>query len=190
MPLLMNSVMFRIISERYPDISDEEAEEVRQHVVAQMAIMAIKKSEQSTPPTSATPPSSGNDNGDDRKDDDKKRQPADSLIQHARKLMDVHELSIDLIDSINPFNGSYEVIARALNTSTLAQVRAAIRTQKNGLTPDEAMALLPKIRQFTQDNGREPSLESPSDLETELAEAMSIIRREVAKRRAEQSQEA
>lgn len=104
--------------------------------------------------------------------------------------MDVHDLSIDLIDSINPFKGSYEIIARALNTSTLAQVRSAIRSQKNGLTADEAMALLPKIRQFAKDNGCEPSLESTSDLEVELAEAMSIIRREVARRRAEQAMEA
>lgn len=176
----------RIIAERYPDISDDEAEEIRQHVVAQMAMISIKKG-QKPPPTPPTPSTPGS--GDDQKDDDK-RQPADNLIQQARKLMDVHNLSIDLIDSINPFKGSYEVIARALNTSTLAQVRSAIRSQKNGLTADEAMALLPKIRQFAQDNGREPSLESPSDLEVELAEAMSIIRREVARRRADQAMEA
>ena len=65
----------RIISERYPDISDDEAEEVRQHVVAQMAIMAIKKPGEKTPSKSETPPDNSNGNDDKNGDgDDKKRQ--------------------------------------------------------------------------------------------------------------------
>ena len=83
----------RIISERYPDISDDEAEEVRQHVVAQMAIMAIQKPSDKKTGKSETPPDNGSGNDDNNGDgNDKKRQPADNLIQQARKLMDVHEL--------------------------------------------------------------------------------------------------
>lgn len=172
----------RIIQERYPDISAEEAEEVRNHVVAQMVLMSLKTEVDS--PDDETP--------DPSKPPKKKRprdEPGNAIIEHAKKFMDVHDLSIDLIDSINPFKGSYEVIARALDTQTLARVRSAIRMQKKGLTPDEAMTLLPRIKQFIADNGKEASLDSANDLEVELAEAMVVIRREVARKRSEAAQE-
>ena len=40
--------------------------------------------------------------------------------------MDVRELDIDLIDSINPWQAAYAVLAKSMSESTLKQVQAAI----------------------------------------------------------------
>ncbi len=51
--------------------------------------------------------------------------------------MDVCELDIDLIDSINPWQTAYAVLARAMNESTLQQVQATISTKLTRITPEE-----------------------------------------------------
>lgn len=177
-----------IIQARYPDLAPDDAESVRQHVVAQMTMLSLFPS-----PDEGSPGSGSNDAPDGSDDTpptddgngDEKRSRTPALLTKSRQFIDIHNLSIDMIDSINPFKNSYEVIARALSTNTLAQIRAAIREQKQLLTADEAMTLLPKIRHFVEQNGRKPDMESNNEQEVELAEASFIINREVAKRRAE-----
>lgn len=173
----------RIIQESYPDLSEDDVEAVRQHVVAQMTLLPVTNTESGNTTPGNTDTSGGDTAGEYEENPTTKDKTA-SIITHSRRFIDIHNLSIDMIDKINPFRSSYEVIAKALNNSTLAQIRTAIKEQKLLITADEAMSLVPLIREFIEQHGRKPDLESDDELEIELAEAIFIINKEVAKRKA------
>lgn len=73
-PVVVNKVLIpKIIQTTYPDLTDEEVEEVRQYVIADSAIKT----------------GSIEDTGDIR------------FIRMANRFINIDDLSIDLIDSIN-----------------------------------------------------------------------------------------
>ena len=49
--------------------------------------------------------------------------------------MDVRELDIDLIDSINPFSEAYSILAKTMSESSLRRVAAIISAKKTKLSP-------------------------------------------------------
>ena len=62
-----------------------------------------------------------------------------ALIDGIRRFaMDVRELDIDLIDSINPFKEAYAIMAKTMSEDSLKQVAAAIAAKRTSLTPEEA----------------------------------------------------
>ena len=64
-----------------------------------------------------------------------------ALLDGVRQFaMDVRELDIDLIDSINPWQAAYAVLAKSMSESTLKQVQAANGT--NSLAVDECYSLV------------------------------------------------
>jgi len=44
--------------------------------------------------------------------------------------MDVRDLDIDLIDSINPFEAAYSVLTRSIDANILKQVQAVISARR------------------------------------------------------------
>ncbi|MEM6549201.1 MAG: GIY-YIG nuclease family protein, partial [Pseudomonadota bacterium] len=55
--------------------------------------------------------------------------------------MDVRELDIDLIDSINPFSEAYAILGKTMSEESLKQVAAVISARMVQLTPEEARHL-------------------------------------------------
>ena len=72
----------KIIKIKYPELSDEEVEEVRQHVVIDSVIK----------------------NGEVKETGDKR------FIRMAGKFVNIDDLHIDLIDSVNPFQAAFEIL--------------------------------------------------------------------------------
>lgn len=56
---------------------------------------------------------------------------------------------------------------------------------KVSMTQEEAEKLLPRIREFTKREGREPNLNAPNGREVRLADALAFLRRLSRLRRAE-----
>jgi len=140
----------KVIETKYPDLTPQEVEEVRQHVVANAA---FKSSCNGGLP-----------------------ELNDNLIKMADKFINVKDLDIDLIDSINPFQLAYEIMSKSVDSEVLKRIHGAITARRIQMTEEEAVALWPRIKSFNETHGREPSLAAPSPMERRLAEALEWIR--------------
>ncbi len=156
----------RVIQTKYPDLSDDEVEEVRQAVVAGGA---FKSPQIEVDPSALDPEARG----------------GSKFIKMAAKLVNLDDLSIDLIDSINPFQRAYEILSKSVTADVLRTIHGAIAATKIAMTEDEAVALFPRIKAFTTERGHEPNLNSASPMERRMAEALAWIREAKRKRMAE-----
>ena len=150
-PEVVNKVYIpRVIEEKYPDLNTREVEEVRQQVVANTAFKT----------TSGGGMPEVNNN----------------LIKLADKLINVKELDIDLIDSINPFQMAYEIMSKSVDAEVLKCIHGAITARRISMTEEEALVLYPRIKNFKQTHGVDPSLVSQNPMEKRLAEALEWLR--------------
>lgn len=159
-PEVINQVLIpRVIEERYPNLEPDEVEQIRQRLVAGMAIMS----------EASTLAEEGGETLDGI-------AGTNRFVNMVRQFVNVRELSIDLIDQINPFQRAYEVLSKSLDAPTLSKVHGAISEGRIQMTEEEAVALWPRILRFRQENGREPSTASQSALEKRLGEALTWLR--------------
>lgn len=140
----------KVIETKYPDLTPQEVEEVRQHVVANAAFKAS---------TNGGLP-----------------ELNDNLIKMADKFINVKDLDIDLIDSINPFQLAYEVMSKSVDADVLKRIHGAIIARRVQMTEEEAVALWPRIKSFNETHAREPNLTAQNPMERRLAEALEWIR--------------
>lgn len=155
-PEVVNQVFIpKVIARQYPDLSAEEIEEVRQAVVAN----GVFKS----------PSVSIEQQGDTQ------------FVRMAEKLINIDEISIDLIDSINPFQRAYEILSKSVTADVLKTIHGAITSTKVAMSEEEAVSLYPRIKAFVAEKKVEPNLVSSNPLERRMAEALAWIRE--AKRR-------
>lgn len=154
--------MGKIVKDKYPDRSETDQEAIRQHAIAALAL---------TQNARQLVESGG--------DDTLKANTA--IIDGVRKFaMDVRELDIDLIDSINPFEAAYNVLAKTMSEGTLKQVAAAISARRTSLSPEEARDLAIRAVKFKKERGRVPAITSPDPWEKKLAEGASAFARHKA----------
>jgi len=152
--------MGKIVKEKYPELSEADQEAVRQHAVSMLVLTQQGKKI-----------ALGDLNDDD--------PPANTaLIDGVRRFaMDVRELNIDLIDSVNPFGEAYAILAKAMSEETLKHVAAAISAKRTALTPDEAKELAARAVRFKNDRGRLPSVISADAWERRMAEGAAAFMR-------------
>jgi hypothetical protein len=155
--------MGKIVRERYPELSNEDQEAVRQHAIA--ALNLTQKAKQLA--------SGATDSGGD----DTMRANT-SLIDGIRKFaMDVRELDIDLIDRINPFEAAYAVLAKSMSESTLKQVAAVIERRKVNITFEDARERAVAAVKWKKERGRAPEITSQEPWEKYLAEGVAAFAR-------------
>lgn len=149
-PEVINKVLIpKIIQTTYPDLSEEEIEEVRQYVVADSAIKTA----------------------DIKQDGDKQ------FIRMANRFVNIDDLNIDLIDSINPFQKAFEVLSKSLDKKTFKVIQNSIEETRINMTEEEAIILWPKIKRFVQEVGAEPNISSFDPQEKRMAEALILLRK-------------
>jgi hypothetical protein len=156
--------MGKIIREKYPELSDEDQEAVRQHAIAAMTLTQQAKAAVSGASV----------------DGDLKANAA--FIDGVRKFaLSVTDLDIDLIDRVNPFSATYAVLAKAMDEKTLLQVQAVINAKKDKLTYEDARVLAERALEFKRERGRLPSLTSQDAWERKMAEGVAFLQRHATK---------
>lgn len=156
--------MGKIVRDKYPELDDDDQEAVRQHAIA--ALNLTQKAKQL-----AGEIEEGDDTGS--------RNTA--LLDGVRKFaMDVRDLDIDLIDSINPFGEAYAILAKTMSEDSLKQVAAVIAGKRVNLSLEEARELAKRALKFKQERGRLPSITSPDPWEQRLAEGIAFLQRNAA----------
>lgn len=134
-----------IIKQIYPDLSSAEVEEVRQQFISQSVVQSSERKE-----------------GVGQTD----------FLKMADKFVNIDDLSIDLIDQINPFQRAYEVISREIDAPTLRLIQDYMDGQKMEFSEEELLILYPQIKQFLKENGRHPDKSSNDKYEQRLAYAL------------------
>ena len=148
-PEVVNKVLIpKIILTKYPDLSKDEVEEVRQHLVTDIVTRHATVTQV----------------GDRR------------FIDMSGKFINIEELNIDLIDAINPFQQAFEVLSKSITPKVLKSIQECISAFKVSMTDDEAAILWPKIKEFAETMRRHPSLDALDPHERRLAEALAYIR--------------
>ena len=160
--------MGKIVRERYPELSTEEQEAIRQHAIAAMNITQQAKL------ALAQGDAHGGGNT--------------ALIDGVRKFVNVRDLDIDLIDRINPFEAAYAVLARTMDEKTLRQVQASIAGKKITLSEEEARELAMRALMFKKERGRLPDINSSDAWEQRMAEGVAALARYRAKAQREAAQ--
>ena len=151
--------MGKIVKDRYPELSEEDREAVRQHAVA--ALNLTQKAKETAPEDTLAQTNGGT-----------------ALIDGVRKFaMDVRDLDIDLIDRINPFGEAYAILAKTMSEESLKQVAAVVTAKKIQLTPEEARDLARRALRFKQERGRLPSITSADPWEKRMAEGVAFLAR-------------
>lgn len=146
--LINKQLIPRVITTSYPDLTQEEIEEVRQHVVVDLNLSNAKK-------------------------DPENKQ----LLKMADKFINIDDLSIDLIDQVNPFQSAYEVISRDVDSKTLQLIERAFDAKKYEFTNDELRMLYPQIKAFKAEFGRLPKKDSKDIGEQRLYYALVTLAR-------------
>jgi hypothetical protein len=153
--------MAKIVRDRYPELNDEDIEAVRQRAVAALTLVQQAQKQEDKAPTNL------------------------GLLQGVRKfVLHVRELSVDLIDAINPFGEAYSVLARSLNEETLRQMQEKIAARRVVMSEEDALDYTKRARRFRDERGRLPSLLSNDPWEKKLAEGVAAYTEYVRKARA------
>ena len=153
----------KVIRERYPDLTDDEVEEVRQRVLLDTMIK-------------------GNDIVDehgnliDIRDD--QESEGNRMIKIANRFINIDKLSINLIDTINPFQRAYEVMSKSVDAPTLKIIQDTIAEQKFNLTLEQAITIFkgPLQVYVKEHNGKVPSAEDPDPKVREMAAALQMMK--------------
>ena len=191
--------MGKIVRDRYPELTAEDQEAVRQHAVAVMNInqeakrllaeadakLAEQGLDASTTGAAATDPTAG-----DLNKSSSAFQANTALLDGVRKFINVRDLDIDLIDRINPFDAAYAVMARALDEKTLRQVQASIAAKNVTIPEDEARDLAKRALLFKQEKGRLPDPNAADPWEQKIAQGMAAFARYQSQKKAAQEKAA
>ena len=156
-PEVINKVLIpKIIKETYPDLTDEEVEAVRQHIVVDSVIK----------------------NGTIEEVGDKR------FIRMADSFVNIDDINIDLIDTINPFQKAFEILSKSVTASVFKAIQETIDATRITMTDEEAIILWPKIKNWIAKTGEQPSIQSFDPQERRLAEAIIFLKEQKRKAQA------
>jgi len=156
--------MGKIIRDRYPEFSDADQEALRQRAIAGLNI--IQK---------------GAEEARKLQEDPDQPKANTALIDGVRKyVLEVRELDIDLIDSINPFGEAYSILSKTMSAENLKQIHGIIAGKKANLTHEEARELANRALRFKEERGRLPSATAADPWERRMAEGIAYLQRKAA----------
>jgi hypothetical protein len=173
-----------IIEKRYgigPD--HEDAEAIRQDVLLRQTVTAqLRQAVTVQQPGFVL---IGGKRGTDESIDDRTTAASatSAFLDLSKKMLMVGEFDIDLIDHVNPFQQSYEIVSKGLDETTLRAIHGLVGTKEFEITEAEAMLAYPKIKEFEVKHGHKPRFTASDAQERRLAEAVIWIRNEVRKRK-------
>lgn len=161
----------KVIMTRYPDLSSEEVEEVRQHFLLNTIVKGNIITDEKGNPVDVTM-------GVIAPADGEHQSEGNRLIKLANKFINIDKLSINLIDSINPYQRAYEVVSKTVDAGTLKVIQDTIAEQKFDMDVETAILLFkgPLKEWIAEHDGKMPSVDDANPRTRELAQAFVMIK--------------
>lgn len=151
------------ISRSFPDLTPPQVNEVR-HAL----LLDLNFKNAVTPEPGDPNPGSGTF--------ELKHEGENVLIKLAKRFVNLDDLSIDLIDSINPFQHAYEILSKNLDERVLRTIHGSVVAARLPMSLEEARMLWPSVKAFADRTGADPNINAQDPREQRLAQALSIIR--------------
>ena len=173
--ILSEVVLPQVIKQRYPDSTEAELEQVHSGMLQALAVNTL----------------GGVVNGADLPPDaviDGVAEPAaeyianNQFVKMGERFINVDNLNIDLIATINPFQQAYEILSKSVTPEMLKTIQTVVNSSKITMTEEEALMLWERIKIFIQQHQRQPSPTANDPLERRMAEAIQFLRYEKIKR--------
>jgi hypothetical protein len=139
-----------VIQRKYPELTPEQVEELRQHVVVDSVIKS----------------------GEIKKEGDKR------FIRMANQFINIDDLHIDLIDRVNPFQKAFEIISKTVTPPVLKAIKECIDATRIQMVDEEALILWPKVNAFVKEHKKEPDINALDPLEQRLAAALLHLKKQ------------
>ena len=139
-----NGLIPKVIREVIPDLKEEEARELSTYIVID-SVLSHK---------------------------DVKDINGQKFLEFSSRLINVNDINLDLIYSVNPFQDAYEVMSKTLDAKVFKSIQTYIKAMRVDVTEDEARVLWPKVNEFVRTMMREPNLDSMDPYERRLAEVL------------------
>lgn len=147
-PEVINTVYIpKIIREKYPELNSEDIEAIRQHVVVDSVI----------------------------KNGTIEEQGSKKFLRMAGSFVNIDDVNIDLIDTVNPFQKAFEILSKSVTTSVLRSIQDTINMTKIEMTEEEAVASWEDIKRWRIHTGKAPEINSQDPREQRLAQALLFI---------------
>jgi len=147
-PEVINEVLIpKIIKVKYPDLDEKEVKELAQYVVVDSVIRTALFET----------------NGDKK------------FIRMGDKFINLDDLNIDLINSINPFQQAFEILSKQVTTGVLKLIQESIEATRITMTTEEAIVLYSLIPKFRDEYKRLPDINSSDSKEKRMAEALIFL---------------
>lgn len=158
----------KVIREKYPDLNYGEVEEVRQRVLLDTIVKGNDIVDEKGNPIDLTA----------IKEDGNQESEGNRLLKLTNRFINIDKLSINLIDTINPFQRAYEVLSKTVDAPTLKIIQDTIAEQKFDMTLENAITLFkgPLKEWIAEHNGQHPSMNDPNPKTKELACALQMIK--------------
>ena len=150
--VITQSLIPKIIEERYPELTPEEQEQLRQHLVLSTTLQGAEVVT---------------------------HEDGSKFLRVAGQFINLDDLSINLIDSINPFQRAYEILSKSLTPEILRTIQDTIDSQREEMTKEEAILLykkyLPKYKE--EHGGALPTVHDPDPTAKRIAVAIAFLRK-------------
>ncbi|MBQ8361944.1 MAG: DEAD/DEAH box helicase family protein [Bacteroidaceae bacterium] len=156
----INQVLIpKVIRERYPSLTDEEVEEVRQRVLLDTVTKSCAEVVV--------------------------KPDGDRFLKLSNRFINLDKLSINIIDSINPFQRAYEILSKKIDKNVLKIIQDTIAEQKYDMPIEEAILLCkgPLKEYMKESGGQLPDINNPDMKVQRLAQAYLIIKNKAIRRK-------
>lgn len=170
----------KVVTRLYPDLTPDEAKHI---ALAAQTEMVIHQSgglvdEKNLPPgviVQKENTESGNDLLSTKAPEDEYQRRAAQFLKVGEKFVNIEKLDVDLIESVNPFHGAYEILSKSVNAPMLKTIQDIVVSNLSGVTEDEAVLLWPNLQEFVHEHQMRPSLVSNDPYEKRLAEVLAFV---------------
>lgn len=149
-----NGLIPKVVREIVPDLTEEEKKELSTYIVID-SVLSHR---------------------------DVKDINGQKFLQFSDRLINVADLNLDLIYSVNPFMDAYEIMSKNLDAKVFKSIQTYIKSMRVDVTDDEAIVLWPKVTEFAKKMQREPNLDSNDPYERRLAEVLLYAKRRMLER--------
>jgi len=175
--ILTEASMPKIITQLFPDLPPEDVSLLNDLAQTQMVITANGGL------VTELPPGAQVIQGDDQADGENgpsNSAGAQAFLRVGEKFINVSSLNIDLIESVNPFQGAYEILSKSVTAPMLKTIQDQVSAQRSTVSEEEAVLLWPRIKDFKRQFGVEPALNASDAYEKRLAEVLAYVRNKKA----------
>lgn len=142
----------KVVMTKYPDLTNDEIDQVSQYAVADTVLRHAE--------VETAQDQQGNTN---------------AFLKMADKFINVDDLDINLIESINPFQRAYDVMSQNIDSDTLRIIERSIDAKKYDFSEDQLIQLYKNAKVFVEKAGRAPSKESNNEEEVRMAYALAKL---------------